>query len=257
MKTKNKNFIKIFNLLFVSLWFFAASCSKKRESIPAAAKTTEWKIYKDPLYPIVFEYPLISVRDDTYGSSRVSAFPPRPNEDYYDIHVFVNLSEEFPDYSGANEPFSLHPLMNESLAQIIFFKELNFSFVRHLYAHINEKIKIEEATLNSIPVLRFVYSDTNYVELYVPLIPDYYLTINDGIPDSDEGHPTSYRRIKALTERVLKSIRWERPINANTHEFKEWKAHILWLIEKASAMPKKSKEAYVDSVLEEAKKRRP
>ena len=47
-------------------------------------------------------------------------------------------------------------------------------------------------------------------------------------------------RLETLTRQTLNRITWEEPIDQNSQEFKDWKAHILSLIEEARrAVPKK------------------
>ena len=42
-----------------------------------------------------------------------------------------------------------------------------------------------------------------------------------------------YDRLESITKEMMKRIYWEKPIDQNSQEFKDWKAHILSLIEEA------------------------
>lgn len=233
---KKNDFMKTIYLLTVSFFLLTASCSKKQEQKNNQTKTppTQWKSFKDTTYPIALEYPVIPTKEDNYESGKASTHTYFSNEKY-EIYAGVNLSEEFPDYPGADEPFSAHPLIDKPLLIITFFNDVNESLLwRFSYP---KNTKIEEVVLNSIPMLRLVDPKTKYVKLHIPLIPGYYIIMDDGFDTAEEEHIASYGRIKELIEKILKSIRWERPIDTSTQEFKEWKARILWLIEKASGMP--------------------
>ncbi|MBI4063877.1 MAG: hypothetical protein HY401_06195 [Elusimicrobia bacterium] len=88
---------------------------------------------------------------------------------------------------------------------------------------------IKEAQLNNIPVLAYSYTSSKQTDYYIFLIPGIYAGIS--FSGCKTGEPVCDWE-NDLRQKMVHRITWLKPIDTNSQEFKDWKAHILSLIKK-------------------------
>ena len=218
-----------------------SACAKQ-----GADKPTHWLTYTDPIYPISLQYPdfpALEVENDrggdgifTYASS---------TRDRNNISVEIDLRTDFSkkivdEVVDSDDGRSL--IARVWLLNIEFCPERIFKEARAVFT---DDEKIEEITINSIPTLwaknKAEPEDITYL---IPLIPGHYVFIQEGngrLYDSElnKKYPEINARITELSHKTLNSIHWNQPIDTNSQEFKDWKAHILSLIEESRQSAKK------------------
>lgn len=144
------------------------------------------------------------------------------------IDVSVNLDEEFPPAPDQEGGFY------DLLFDINFSTALGNDAFVYVQKHILENPP--DVQLGNIPAVQFLESGGSG-GFYMLLIPGrYYWLSTSGV-----GRPLKNlsslepkeRRLVELTRDMLQRLSWEKPIDQNSQEFKDWKAHILSLIKEA------------------------
>lgn len=199
--------MKQFCALFLIVIFFVAGCSKTSQN--NIEQKSELKFFHSDQYPMRIDF-IEGVK------MRVEV------NEFKGQHwtVSTDLSGEFPEEEF--EPGFGHHLF------VIEFS----SYARFLSQDMLSKP--QEVMLSNIPALLYRESPSGDVG-YVLLTPGIYADIGTlGLSGYDDGKHQAYdNRRKQLTLQMLERIYWEEPVDTNSQEFKDWKKHILTLIEES------------------------
>ncbi|MBI4669284.1 MAG: hypothetical protein HY747_08880, partial [Elusimicrobia bacterium] len=141
--------------------------------------------------------------------------------DYFALYLRANLAHEFDQ--GGTEYLLAFEFCDDSDA-----------FKNRLRDEKWIPGNFRETNIGNIPAVKLGI-DQYQEEIYLLPIPKKYILLFTGGLNYKARNPNASnayaRRVYNLTLEMLKRISWEQPIDQNSQEFKDWKAHLLALIE--------------------------
>ncbi|MEK6543068.1 MAG: hypothetical protein AABZ44_01355 [Elusimicrobiota bacterium] len=231
---KKQRLNKIFRVLVSSSLFLACSKPQPQPGTQSKQKNDRPSFYQSNLYPIRVDYvPGLEMSiGKGRGNRKSQGYGPY---DYDEVEASVNLFEEFKDEFLNDLDFSKDMAWDDVFNIIIFPTKNDF------IGYLNDDMKDHPYSADGKGVifgniLALPIQGGPIGTHYVLVLPGYYVMLSIKGLDLEEscGKECSKAHIDRLiniTHQALDGIRWQKPIDQDSKEFLDWKAHTLSLIE--------------------------
>lgn len=224
---------------FFSLALLFISCSKPTDPPKIepllSQESHSYQVYRDTHYPFSLRYPI----------DLIEVLQPDPEKLDKDRgwHVSMYLDLRHDTGPDSTENASWRYGVRFYVSPETFLKEIS------KYSSYRLERAPEEIAINNVLMLHLSYDVEKAWQwhAYIPLVPGTYviatLSWSNNPPDAWAEEPPNpeYQKKINLLNQVVQTFEWHEPIDQSSQEFKDWKAHIFSLIEKARQDQRESK----------------